>query len=267
LSEAEAEAMEVAEDKKKTSRPILESLNHLFFISKFFGMIPYSLPNFIKQRQFQLSQLGNIWCVLSCIHYIIHYHILMASTMLATDTDSQIGALTMVIGIFIIYMEPFMMATDTVAALVNQRSLLNIFDRLRDIDDKLSKENISLNYNIIRRYTIVFVFIAVVGEMTIAIFNLYVFQAEFFSFESLWWLLSCVPLFNNSIAKIWFLMLILLVQQRLQAINYYLNDMKRVLAERKVRHSIADSLTTDWKPERLTTAEAMMRTPLGCLSV
>lgn len=222
---------------KKTSRnPILESLNFLFYVSKVFGMIPYSMRDYITKKQFKLSQFGNIFSVLSCIHYLIHYHLVTESTMLGTDPDNPIGALTLVIGLFIIYMEPFMMAIDVVASLINQNGLITIFDRLRDIDDKLAKENISLNYKIIGKYSIIFMIIAFVGELTLALFNLYDFHEKVISFHSLWFLISSVPLFTNSVAKVWFLILILLVQQRLQAINVYLNDIKKSFFEKKMRH-------------------------------
>lgn len=223
-------------DKKNSRNPILESLSVLFFISKAFGMTPYSLSDYVSKKQLKLSQLGNIFCVLSCAHYAAQYHFLSASTMLAKDPDNSIAALTMFIGVFIIYMEPGMMAIDMLACLINQKSLMTIFERLKEIDDKLNKENILLNYRDIKKYSIIFIGIAFVGEITLGIFNLIVFQEEFFSYTSAWWFLRCAPLFCNAVAKTWFLILILLVQQRLQAINDYLNDTKKIFFERKIRH-------------------------------
>lgn len=95
-------------DRKISKNPILESLCVLFYISKVLGMIPYSLSDYVTKKQLKLSQLGNIFCILSCVHYVVQYHFLTESTMLAKDPDNSIAALTMVIGIFIIYMEPLM---------------------------------------------------------------------------------------------------------------------------------------------------------------
>lgn len=228
-------------DKKSSQTPILESLNILFYISKIFGVIPYSLSDFITKRQFKVSQLGNIFCVLSCAHYIIQYHFITESNMLAKDADSSIGTLTTVIGVFIIYLEPLMMAIDVLASIINQKRFVTIFDRLREIDDKLGKENVLLNYRVITKYSIIFVSITLVGELFLGIFNLLVFKADFFSWSSLWWLVNCIPLFVNGLAKTWFLILILLVQQRLRAINDYLNDTKKIFFEKKVRHFNAGS--------------------------
>lgn len=160
--------------------------------------------------------------------------------MFAKDSENTMGTLTTVIGIFIIYLEPLMMTIDVLASLINQKCLVVIFERLREIDDKLSKENILLNYRIIGKYSIIFLSVALVGEVTLGLFNLITFQEALFSLKSLWWFLSCVPLFANSISKTWFLLLIILVQQRLQAINDYLNDAKRIFIERKMRHVVTN---------------------------
>lgn len=224
---------------KSSQTPILESLSLLFYVSKIFGITPYSFSDFVTKKQFKLSQLGNIFCVLSCIHYIIEYHFVTSSTMLVKDSEASIGTLTTVIGLFIIYMEPLMMSIDVLASIINQKRFVTVFDRLRDIDDKLGKENVLLNYRVITKYSIIFVSIAVVGELTLALLNLFFFNTQFFSLTSLWWIASCIPLFANGLARTWFLILILLVQQRLRTINDYLNDIKKIFFEKKVRHVTA----------------------------
>lgn len=223
-------------DKKNSRSPILESLNFLFYISKVFGMIPYSLSDYVTKKQFKLSQLGNILCVLSCIHYTIHYQVLTASSTLAKDDESSIGTLTTVIGVIIVYLEPFMFAVDVLASMLNQKSLIAIFERLREIDDKLLKESVSLSYRAIKKYSIILVATAALGEVTIGIFNLAIFEESIISSWSLYWILSCVPLFNNCLARTWFLILILLVQQRLRAINNYLNGTKNAFLKKKSRN-------------------------------
>lgn len=235
--------------KKNSQTPILESLSFLFLISKVFGISPYGFSDYFAKKQFKLSQLGNIFCVLSCVQYIVQYHILTSMTTLTKDPESSIGALTTVIGIFIIYLEPLMMAIDVLASLINQKSLIAVFERLREVDDKLGRENILLNYGAIKRYSIIFVTIAFVGEVTLGFFNFFVFQDDLLSWGAIWQFVSCVPLFTNCIAKTWFLILILLVQQRLRAINDYLNDTKKVFFERKHRH--VNAVGSDMKRDNL----------------
>lgn len=47
-------------DKKDSRNLLLESLSVLFYISKIFGVIPYSLSNYVTAKQFKLSQLGEL---------------------------------------------------------------------------------------------------------------------------------------------------------------------------------------------------------------
>lgn len=217
------------EDKKGSRSQILGSLNFLFYISKVFGMIPYSLSDYITHRQLKLSQFGNIFCLLSCVYYCTQYH------FLTNDPDPSIGTLTNVIGVFIIYMEPLMLSIDVLASLINQNSLIAVFDRLQEIDDKLAKENVLPNHRVITKYSIIFVLVAFAGEIGLAVINLLTFKQELSIAWSLLWFVSCVPLFGNSVAKTWFLVLILMVKQRLMAINDYLNDTKAIFVEQKFR--------------------------------
>jgi hypothetical protein len=156
--------------------------------------------------------------------------------MVEKDSEAKIGTLTVVIGIFIIYLEPFMMTIDILASLVNQASLIDVFDRLHDIDNKLESENILLNYNTIKRYSIIFITITFVGESTLGLINLIIFNDNSTIWQGLWWLVSCVPLFVNGISKTWFLVLILMIKQRLIAINSHFNDIMNTFSERKLRH-------------------------------
>ena len=224
-------------DNKKSSRsPILESLDGLFYVSKLFGIIPYSLSDYITKKRLQLSSFGCAFSVLSCIFYIVAYHILMSDTMVEKNSESKISTLTAIIGMFIIYLEPFMMTIDILAALINQTALIDVFDRLQEIDNKLERENVYLDNRKNRFTSIMFLTTFIICEIGIAFSVVFVFREEFSIIQSFSWFISCVPLSVDLISKTWFLMLILLVQSRLRAINTYLNDIKRSFQERKLRH-------------------------------
>jgi gustatory receptor len=235
----------VAEERKSLKSPILDSLGCLFYVSKAFGAVPYSLSDFVTKRQLQLSSFGSIFCMLSAVAYIVSYHILMTDTMVEKDSDNKIGTLTAVIGIFIIYLEPLMMAIDIVAALVNQQALIEVFDRLHVIDEKLERENVYLNYRAIKRTSIILIVIFFFGEMSIGLVTVFLFEEDITMLETIWWFASCIPLFVNTLAKTWFLVLILLVQQRLRAINGHLDDIKRSFLERKLHHVDRKTLRRD----------------------
>lgn len=223
-------------NKKTFKSPILESLDGLFYVSKFFGIIPYSLSDYITKKRLQLSSFGCAFSVLSCIFYVVAYHILMSETMVEKNPENKISTLTAIIGMFIIYLEPFMMTIDIVAALINQTALIDVFDRLQEIDNKLEKENVYLDNRQNRFTSTVFLITFIICEIGIGFAVVFVFREEFSIIQALSWVINCVPLTINVIAKTWFLMLILLVQSRLRAINTYLNEIKRSFQERKLRH-------------------------------
>ncbi|KAG5672853.1 hypothetical protein PVAND_002942 [Polypedilum vanderplanki] len=169
----------------------------------------------------------------------------MADSMVEKDKETKVGTLTAVIGIFIIYLEPFMMAIDIIASIINQQALIDVFDRLRDIDEKLERENIYLNYWPIKRASIIFIIIFILGEISLNVVTLIVFQDEVKLLQTFFWILGAIPLFVNGIAKTWFLMLIMLVQQRLRAINTHLNAIKESFVERKLHHVDGKTLRKD----------------------
>lgn len=222
--------------KKKPSVAILESLNYLFYVSKVVGIVPYSLADYVTKRQLKLSLFGCFWCLITWIQITIQYYILTSQIMESRDSHA-IGMLTRVIGVIIVYMEPAMMLIDVLAALFNQKAFIEVFDRLRDLDEKLKREDVSINYNVMKKYSIIFIVIAAVFEFTLSLLNLIVFGIglNFSVLFIMWNFVTNLPLFCNSIARTWFIILILLVQQRLRAINSYLEETRRIFYEMKTK--------------------------------
>lgn len=130
-----------------------------------------------------------------------------------------------------------MMIVDVFAGLIHQKSLIACLERLEKVEQDLAKENILLDYNKIKRNQSILVAICIIGELSLTVYNYFYFQTDLFEIASLWWFLTGVPLFVNGIAKIWFLVLILMIQQRLQAVNNYLNDTKQLFLDKKLKYS------------------------------
>lgn len=78
-----------AVEKKRVKQSILGCVDYLFYVSKVFGMITYSFNDYKTKQRFKLSQFGNVWCLLSCINYIIQYHILNRD--LLSDSGTTLG--------------------------------------------------------------------------------------------------------------------------------------------------------------------------------
>lgn len=167
----------------------------------------------------------------------------MLETLVEKNTETKVSTLTAIIGMFIVYLEPFMMTIDVIASLINQASLIDVFDRLSDIDRKLERENVYVTYKQNKVISSMFIVSFIIAEFGIGLTVIYVFREEFSIVQAICWFVSCIPLIIDVLAKTWFLMLILLVQQRLRAINTYLNDIKRSFHERKLCH-------VDSKPSR-----------------
>uniref|UniRef100_A0A182W2J4 Gustatory receptor n=1 Tax=Anopheles minimus TaxID=112268 RepID=A0A182W2J4_9DIPT len=201
-------------------RSLLDSQSVLFYISSIFGVIPYSLWAFAKRTVLQLSILGNIWVICSLIVYTALYHV--ATTNYVKDDWGTQKTLTNAIGIFIIYMEPLMMATDMVAAMINQKQLTQCFERIARIDSHLAADGILLNNDRLRRTTIVLLLLMLIFETIITVYSFVVFEEEF-TFWSMIWFITTIPTALNSVCRIWYVMLVLAIRQRFNAMNAHMN--------------------------------------------
>ncbi|XP_035900025.1 gustatory receptor for bitter taste 66a [Anopheles stephensi] len=211
-------------------RSLLDSQHVLFYVSSIFGVIPYSLWAFAKRTVLQLSILGNVWVVCSLIVYSALYHV--ATTNYVKDDWGTQKTLTNAIGIFIIYMEPLMMATDMVAGMINQRQLVQCVDRIARIDNHLATEGILLNNQRLRRTTIVLLLLVLAFEAVITVYSFVAFEEEF-TVYSLIWYITTIPTAINSVSRIWYVMLVLAIRQRFNAMNAHMNAIAHGLLHYK----------------------------------
>lgn len=159
--------------KPKNNSSTFSSINFLFYISKLYGLIPYSLSDYISNFKFEISPFGNVFCIFSCVTYSILYHIMMTDSMIVfKDQSTRATSLTEVIGLILIYLEPFMMIIDIIASIINQSSLIEVFQRFQKIDEKLLSENILISYKFVRNFSIVVILIAFVAEVGLSTLNM-----------------------------------------------------------------------------------------------
>lgn len=147
-----------------------------------------------------------------------------------------------------------MMAIDIIACIINQSSLIDVFQRIQAIDEQLAKENIFVSFKLIRKFSIFLIVIAFLSEIGLTFMNLVIFLDDLMIWKSILWLMTGFPLFINFIgncqcknlqkifkiyfikiflAKIWFLCLILLIRQRLMTINKHLSDLAESFGDKK----------------------------------
>lgn len=60
---------------RKLHTKFTETLRYMFYVTKFFGLIPYSLTPYRRQRIFESSLLGNLQSISFLVFYIVTYHI------------------------------------------------------------------------------------------------------------------------------------------------------------------------------------------------
>lgn len=128
-----------------------------------------------------------------------------------------------------------MMTVDVLAAIINQKTIISIFERLAVVDEKLEKENIDVNYTKVVKLMKILFSIVFVTELTLTTLNFVVFT-EKYDLLSFYYYFTGFPLILNSVSKIWFVALIVVVRQRFQAINKYLNETSKVFGEQKKKY-------------------------------
>ncbi|XP_058118846.1 gustatory receptor for bitter taste 66a [Anopheles ziemanni] len=197
---------------------LLHSLQALFYISSIFGVVPYSLWAFLKRHVLQLSIVGNVYVVCSLVVYTGLYHV---ATTNYVDGDWE-KTLTNAIGIFIIYMEPLMMCTDMLAAMINQKRFIECFDRLGRVDGKLASVGILLDNRRAKRTSIFLLLAMLLFESIITVYSFISFETVYSPWSMIWFV-TTIPTALNSVSRIWYVTLVLAVRHRFNAMNAHMN--------------------------------------------
>lgn len=106
-----------------------EAISYIFYVTKLFGLIPYSFSEYRVHKSLVSSYVGNFLSLTALFAYAFWYHYVVTQTYFDGNTfDSgkkenktkkkrseknkeyllKIGTLTTIIGVFILYMEPIM---------------------------------------------------------------------------------------------------------------------------------------------------------------
>lgn len=59
---------------RKLKLNFIEAISYLFYVTKFFGLIPYALLKYHRQKVLANSIIGNIQSIASLILYVFTYH-------------------------------------------------------------------------------------------------------------------------------------------------------------------------------------------------
>lgn len=123
------------------------------------------------------------------------------------------------------------MTLDIIITIIKQKTIINCFEKLQKIDQQLIKENIQINYSN-TKYKINFMISLVVFiEVLLGIFNFAQFTENHSSLSFIWYMQTIFPILCNSIARIWFTGLILLMKDRFVAINQYFLNIEKLMTK------------------------------------
>lgn len=204
-----------------SSRPtFVSTINVLFYFSTWMGILPYSIRAYSRHGVLQPAVIGNVYVILQLTQLIIQYH--FASNIFSTGDKQESGTLTVIIGYVIIYMEPLMLAVDTIGFVIHQRLLVRLFAHMQHVDDQLVRQHVHINYGCVRRLTVLLLAVVTVVEASIVTYNFVLFQEVVL--ESTWWFVTCLPLYLSSVAKVWFIILMMNVRMKFEAINGHMQD-------------------------------------------
>lgn len=141
----------------------------------------------------------------------------------------------------LVYMEPMMLAVDVGGLLFNQNRLIACIATMQELDDKLRRENIIVNYRKLRNVTVWLVVLITMFESGIVTFNSVVLG------DTMWF----GPLYVSTIAKVWYIALVYNIKQKFLAINLHFDEMQRMFSENKKKMKASQAKSKSWANEQI----------------
>lgn len=143
------------------------------------------------------------------------------------------------IGISLMYMEPLMLVVDVGGFIINQSKMMACITTMQELDDKLQKENITIDYRKIRKITVGLIVIISLFESGIVAYNYVLLK------DTIWF----APLYLSTVSKIWYVALVYNIKQKFVAINLHFETMQIKFNENKWK-ILATNTTTKIAKER-----------------
>lgn len=126
-----------------------------------------------------------------------------------------------------------MLVIDVIGIIVNRNILTDCMDRLHGIDEKLMKQNITINYTDLQHLSTILLAVITLFEFGLVIYDCFLFTS--LTMKSFWWLITIFPIWSSSISKVWFIVLVFNIQQKFNAINAHMEHTKNFIFETKNR--------------------------------
>lgn len=116
-----------------------------------------------------------------------------------------------------------MLMVDVGGFVINQKKLQECISTMQELDNKLQKENITIDYRKIKRLTITLFVTITVFESGIVAYNYVLLE------DTIWF----APLYVSTVSKLWYVALVYNIKQKFVAINLHFEDMQKTFYESK----------------------------------
>lgn len=110
------------------------------------------------------------------------------------------------------------------ATLINQRILVKCIERLEHVDEKLAKENVQIDYESLRRLSLILIIITICRKLLMIFFGFFMFNINFFQLWAMY-----VPICVSVLSKIYFVLIVCNIRKKFDAINSYLDELANSL--------------------------------------
>lgn len=117
-----------------------------------------------------------------------------------------------------------MMTIDILAALINQQHLIRCFKNLERIDEKLANEGVEIDYQPLKRLSLVLIMITVCRNFFMILFGYFGINANVFRLCAMY-----VPICISVLSKIYFVLIVSNIRMKFDAINFYLDELANSL--------------------------------------
>lgn len=116
------------------------------------------------------------------------------------------------------------MTLDMLATLINQRHLVRCIQRLEQVDEKLAKENVQIDYRSLKRLSLILIIVTICRKLLMICFGFFVFELNVLQLWSMY-----VPICVSVLSKIYFVLIVCNIRKKFDAINSYLDELANSL--------------------------------------
>lgn len=221
---------------------ILKSCAPLLYVSRFMGILPFSMSDFRKYDELRSSILSTLWCIAIVVIHCGQYYFATVNS-LNQNWGGDTNTLVAVIGVFIVSMEPIMMTVGVLMNVYHQRSFISCMNRLGKVDEQLQViTSRSIPGKKVKRLTIILISGTFICEIGLVLFNFMQFQiSDNILLQTYWWVASGLPIYSDANARLWYLVLMFMVKLRLKAVNEYCCELQNTFKEKKDKYGVINA--------------------------